>query len=425
MLGMACNPRAAVLATLALLAGAWGAVVAQRTDAFVVSRDHAAIQYASAPVTDRVSELNRKLTEGSVRLTHNGPTGYLKSALEALNVPPESQVAVFGQNSFQSELITMKNPRTLFFNDTVAVGYIRGASEIEVAAHDARQGVVFYTLNQRASDAPQFTRNNNCLACHLSWTTLGVPGWFVISMQTLPEDKNAYASGFASDHRSSFDSRWGGWYLTGSLGGIRHIGNRPISTASSPDAVKAEARELQTLESQVDVAGYLTPHSDVVALMTLEHQTHMVNLITRMGWETRLAAAEGRPANYPRLQEAAADLVDYLLFVYEVPLPGKIRGSSGFAATFAARGPVDGKGRSLRQFDLEHRLMRYPCSYLIYSEAFDALPDTAKTLVYKRLWQVLSGQDTNARYARLAAADRQAIREILKETKKDLPAYFQ
>jgi hypothetical protein len=275
-------------------------------------------------------------------------------------------------------------------------------------------------------DVPQFRRDDNCLACHLSWTTLGVPGLFVLSTQTVPEDKNAYASGFASDHRTSFDSRWGGWYVTGSLGSIRHIGNKPISTASTTDLVKAEARELPSLAGQFDTTGYLSPHSDVVALMVLEHQTHMTNLITRMGWESRLATYEnaGRTPAPPRVQEAAADLVDYMLFVYESPLPGTVRGASGFSEKFAAPGPTDTRGRSLRQLDLSRRLLRYPCSYMIYSDAFGALPAAAKTLVYSRLWQVLSGRDTAPRYARLSPVDRQAIVEILRDTKKDLPDYF-
>jgi hypothetical protein len=158
--------------------------------------------------------------------------------------------------------------------------------------------------------------------------------------------------------------------------------------------------------------------------MVLEHQAYMTNLITRLGWEARLAAAEGKAPDNPRLQQAAADLVDYMLFVYEVPLPNRIHGSSTFAEKFASAGPADGKGRSLRQLDLEHRLMRYPCSYLIYSDAFNALPDSAKRLVYRRLWMVLSAQDKNQRYAQLSAADRQAIVEILRETKKEVADYF-
>ena len=184
-------------------------LLAQRQDAFVASRDDAAIQYSKGPTSDRVSELNRRIQSGAVKLAFDGPTGYLRSTLEALKVPVESQVALFSQNSSQGDLISMKNPRALYFNDAVAVGYVRGGKILEVATQDPRQGVIFYALTQTAADVPRFTRDDNCLACHLSWTTLGVPGLFVFSMQTLPADKNAYASGFASDQRSSFDTRWG------------------------------------------------------------------------------------------------------------------------------------------------------------------------------------------------------------------------
>ncbi len=418
--------RPARLIGLATFVVAFAAVIAlaQRQDAFVASRDDAAIQYSRGETTDRVGALDGKLQNGSVKLTFDSASGYLKSALTALDVPVESQVVLFSQNSSQGDLISMKNPRALYFNDSVAVGYVRGGKLLEFASLDPRQGVIFYTIDQTTGKPARFTRNDQCLACHLTWTTLGVPGPFVFSMQTLPADKYAYASGFATDHRTSFNERWGGWYVTGTLGSIRHIGNKPISTASTVDAVKAEVHELKTLTGQFDTNGYLTPHSDAAALLVLEHQANMTNLITRLGWEARLAAREGKAPDNPRLQGAAGDLADYMLFTYEVPLPDKVRGSSTFATTFAARGPADSKGRSLRQLDLDHRLMKYPCSYMIYSDAFAALPETAKSLVYRRLWQVLSGQDKNARYAALSAADRQAIIEILRETKKDLPAFF-
>jgi hypothetical protein len=125
------------------------------------------------------------------------------------------------------------------------------------------------------------------------------------------------------------------------------------------------------------------------------------------------------------VRDAARDLVDYLLFIDEAPIGRRIEGSSGFAAQFSAQGPRDTKGRSLRQLDLERRLLRFPCSYMIYSEAFDALPSVAKDAVYGRMWQILSGRETDTRYARLSVADRQAIVEILRDTKKDLPDYFQ
>ncbi len=400
------------------------AVVGQRQDAFVASRNHPAIDYANGQTTDRVVDLNERIRDGNARFTFDDATGYLRSTLGALTVPVESQVALFSQNSSQGALINEQNPRTLFFNDSVAVGYVRGGDVIEVAAHDPRQGVIFYTLEQKAGDVPQFKRDDNCLACHLSWTTLGVPGLFLISTLTVPADKNAYASGFASDHRTSFHERWGGWYVTGDLGSIHHVGNRPISTASTAESVKPEATALASLDAKFDPVGYLSLQSDIVALMVLEHQAHMTNLITRLGWESRLATREGRGHDLPRVRQAAVDLVDYLLFVYEAPLSGKVRGPSGFSEKFAALGPFDRQGRSLRQLNLESRLMRYPCSYMIYSDAFDALPEPAKALVYDRLWQVLSGRDKDRRFASLSTTDRQAIIEILGETKNDLPDYF-
>ena len=168
---------------------------------------------------------------------------------------------------------------------------------------------------------------------------------------------------------------------------------------------------------------YLTPYSDVVALLVFEHQARMMNLLTRIGWDARVLAQEGAPGAMESIAAEALELVDYLLFVDEAPLNG-VEGTSGFAARFASQGPRDRKGRSLRDLDLGTRLMRYPLSYMIYSDAFDALPADARDSIYRRLWQVLSGRDRSSRYAHLSDADRRAIREILRDTKSGLPSYF-
>jgi hypothetical protein len=401
-------------------------VLAQRPDAFVASRDHPAIGYSTLPTSDAVSQLNRRMDEGSLQLGFQKPTGYLRGVLEALQIPVESQVVVHSPTSLQADRIDMGNPRAIYFNDHAAVGWVRGASVLEVAAEDPRQGVVFYRLRQTPDSQPRFTRDNDCLGCHLSWGTLGVPGFFVLS--TFPRaDKNAYANGFESDHRASFHERWGGWYVTGKTGSIQHLGNIPVEPPDSPGGVRAEVAPgpLATLADRFDTTGYLSPFSDVVALMVLEHQTHMTNLITRVGWETRLADFEGQGAVTPRVRSAIDDLVDYLLFIDETPLPSPIEGSSGFKEKFSSAGPRDSRGRSLRDLDLTHRLMRYPCSYMIYSEAFDALPQTARGQIYTRLQQILSGDVKDARHARLSPGDRQAIVEILRDTKKGLPRLFQ
>jgi hypothetical protein len=152
----------------------------------------------------------------------------------------------------------------------------------------------------------------------------------------------------------------------------------------------------------------------------------MTNMLTRVGWEARVAAAAPSADATARVREAASDLVDYLLFVDEAPFVGAMQGSSGFAEWFVKQGPRDPQGRSLREFDLRRRLFKYPCSYMIYTPAFDALPPNAKEAVYSRLWDVLSGREKKQPYAsRLPAADRQAIIQILRATKKDLPAYIQ
>lgn len=413
---------AGIISAVVLIAvGIVSAVYAQFADSFVVSRDNPAIAYSTAAVTDRVANLNRQILDGRVHLTFDARGGYLQSVLRALDIPAESQVTTFARNSFQADLIRLDNPRALYFNDAVAVGWIRGADLLEVAAQDPRQGGIFYTIEQKPVDRPQFTRNDQCLACHLSWDTLGVPGFFLMSTLTVPDDKNSYATGFSSDHRKNFDTRWSGWYVTGNVGSLVHMANVPVSTTDQP--ARAAARSLKSLDERFDTQGFPSHGSDVVALMVLDHQAHMMNLITRTGWEARLAA-NGDPRQLARLGEAAVDLVDYLLFVYEAPLTGAVRGTSGFAEKFSALGPLDGRGRSLRQLDLDKRLLKYPCSYLIYADAFDAMPPLAKDAVYRRLWRVLSGQERAKQYAQLSLADRRAVADILRETKKGLPDFF-
>ena len=116
-----------VATTMGLTCCVAAAVTAQRRDVFIVTRDHAAIKYSAAPVSTAVTALNRALSGGSKKLAFDPKSGYLKSVLEALDVPVESQALVFSPTSFQAELINMHNPRAVFFNDTVSVGWVRGA----------------------------------------------------------------------------------------------------------------------------------------------------------------------------------------------------------------------------------------------------------------------------------------------------------
>jgi hypothetical protein len=255
-----------------------------------------------------------------------------------------------------------------------------------------------------------------------------------------PQGQPILSSGsFRIDHTSPFEKRWGGWYVTGTHGRMEHLGNLIIRGRAAPDRIdNAAGLNRQQLPTSVDSAQYLTPDSDIVALMVLEHQTQGHNLITRANFLSRMALfqqeelnrALGKPqderwdSTTSRIKDAGEPLVKYLLFHNEAKLTDKVSGTSEFAEEFQARGPRDAEGRSLRDLDLERRLFRYPCSYLVYSASFRQLPDVMREYVWQRMWEVLSGRDTSKDFAHLSSADRQAIVKILRDTHPELPDYW-
>jgi hypothetical protein len=388
---------------------------------------HPAIGYYTRPTHDLVAELNRHIEDGDGRVTFDEGTGYLRSVLDALHVPAESQMLVMSKTGIQGLYTGPANPRAIFFNDAVTVGYIRGAPLLELAVHDPEQGVLFYTIDQKPQPRPLIERRPACLSCHQNYSTLHVPGFVARSVFMAPDGLPLSQFGsYDADDRTPFNRRWGGWYVTGTLGSMRHIGNAVVTDKDKRETIVSDSTlHPISLEAVFDARGYPSAHSDIAALMVFEHQGHMTNLITRVGWEARIAAYDHRVdlAGGP-LREAVSELVDYLLFVDEQPLTAAIAGTSGFAEQFAAQGPADSRGRSLRQLDLEHRLLRYPCSYMVYSAAFGALPADVREAIYGRMWDVLSGRDTSPKYARLSGADRRAVVDILRETLHDLPSDF-
>jgi hypothetical protein len=407
---------------------------------YVVPLDHPAIQYSKTPADDPISRLERGIAAGEVKLDYDPDLGYLPAVLRALKVPVSSQVLVFSKTSFQAPRISPRTPRALYFNDEVTIGYVRGGDVVEVTAADRRQGINFYTLDQEQASKPSFTRQEQCLQCHASGATLGVPGLVVRSVYPDRTGMPIFQAGsFITDHRSPMKQRWGGWYVTGTHGEQRHMGNTFLDGKDQPEAFDyAKGANTTDLTRSFDTGAYLAPDSDIVALTVLEHQTRMQNLITRVGYEARMAVYEqegmNKALNEPpgtfsdsnkrRITSAAEELVRYMLFAGEAPLDGEIRGTSRFAEEYAGAGRRDKQGRSLRDLNLKTRVYKYPCSPLIYSPAFDGLPEMAKAHVYRRLWDVLSGSDNSREFAHLSPADRQAIREILIDTKSGLPEYW-
>ncbi len=301
---------------------------------------------------------------GDRRLVFDPVYGYLPALLEALHVPVESQLAVFSKTSIQSLRIEPANPRVLYFNDSVAVGWVRGGF-IEVAAQDPAEGMHFYVLQQRPDE--HLTRREDCLNCHKSAATL------VRSVTSAPY--GVPSDPIDTDSRTPFAQLWGGWYVTGNTGSAQHRGNAVFANS--------ERHELTP-----------TASSDVAALLIFNHQMHMMNLLAH-------------PDNI-------GELVNYLLFADEPPLPNPVEGTSGFSQKFTALGPRDSKGRSLRDLDLKTRLMRYPCSYMIYSPAFDGLPagtKDASTGAYGRSCRRTRGPGAG-RLSRSCATPKKTCRHI-------------
>jgi hypothetical protein len=343
---------------------------------------------STAVAADPVTQLVRSIEEKKVEVRFDEQHGYLPWLLEALGIPIESQMLVFSKTSVQALRIEPRRPRTLYFNDSVIVGSVPGGA-IELAAQDPQRGMIFYLLDQApilyraflAQPKPVFPimQRNDCATCHLSKTSGAME---TLIRSVAPDSTGIPLPGFVdriTDNRTPFDQLWGGWYVTGKTE-AKHRGNTVI--------VDGKEKYLEP-----------TGSSDIVALMVFEHQMRVMNLLSR--------AAPG---------SSASDLADALLFEGEPVLPAPVTGDSLYAETFTARGPHDRKGRSLHTLDLNTRLMRYQCSYMIYSAAFEALPPATRTAVYRRMWDLLGKRDrTQAR----------AIIEILRDTKNDLPDYYE
>jgi hypothetical protein len=384
--------------------------------------EHPAIQYAQRPTRERVGALARAMADGQTRLTYREGSGYLQSVLDALRIAADSQLLVFSKTGVQRASTSPHNPRALYFDDSVVVGFIPGAPLLEIAAHDPEQGVVFYTVDQTDAATAALTRRTSCLTCHVSASTLEVPGLINRNVSTRADGSTLPQLGSNDvDHRTPLLQRWGGMYVTGKYfatpytGRKEHAGNVTM-TGDPPDPARTSNEGLiRWIDSSPTARGYPSADSDIASMMVFDHQAHGINLLTRLNWESRADGA---------WRGIAAELVDYFLFVGEAAPPARLVPRAAFAAQFAAAARQDRQGRSLRDLDLDTRLLRYPCSYMIYSSAFEHLPPRAKQAVYSGMWDVLSGRGRKPKYSHLSAADRRAIIEILRDTKNDLPEVF-
>jgi hypothetical protein len=372
----------------------------------------AALPARAAEPANIIDALQARLDSGQTKLAFaDDGHGYLRSVLAALDVPQESQVLTFTRSSLQFDKISPQHPRAIYFRDDAAVGAVHDGKLLEFLVNDRSGQLAFYTMDVAKAEKPRFVREDTtCAACH-GFANRYALGWIVANITATADGTPQFTDPGKpfdfTEQDKPFENRWGGWYVTGTSGSMHHRGNVTAEDPLRPfDLPEDKGLNVTDLSGKFDLKQTLKPTSDIVALMTLEHQT---------GFSNRIAVLNVR---YPTENAATTDklideLVSYMTFADEVPLPSPVKGNSAFAEVFARRGAHDGKGRSLRDFDLQTRLFRYPLSYMVYSASFDSLNPAAKTHLYKKLHDALGKSLGGA-----------AAIAILAATKTDLPDYW-
>lgn len=390
---------------------------------------------------DPVAKLWQRVTGGALSMDGRSPHSFLAQLLKELDVPVTSQVLVFSKTSLQNALIGPLTPRALYFSEEVYVGWAQGGM-IELIGVDPAQGPQFYTLTipYEKGEKPRLATDETCLNCHESSRTNGVKGMLVRSVYAADDGQPLLSEGsFLTGHESPLGERWGGWYVTGKHGSDLHMGNTVAQqTKSGISLDRRRGANVTSLAKFISTEPYLTNTSDIVALMVLEHQCTMHNLLTAAAKSTREAMARqhdlqkafGEPVtDVPQgsalsvIRSHAEKLVKHLLFCEEYTLKDDgVEGGAAFQEAFRRNRHESKEGRSLKDFQLLTRLFKHRCSYMIYSRSFEALPSQMKSEVYSQLGQVLTGKDLSEDFTDLTPSEREHIREILLETKPEAKA---
>jgi len=350
--------------------------------------ESAPIHYSEATPDNAVSRLQVAIDNGDKSLPFEEQFGYLRAVLKELDVPESSQMLTFLKSSLQRPLIGPQNARALYFGDDAYVGYVpNGMLELIVA--DEKLGMVFYTLEQNAEE-PKFERQvARCMTCHSSSRTKNIPGLQVRSMMTDPNGEPVISAGsFRTDHSSPFEKRWGGWFVSGTHGDVRHLGNFQLPDKKRPQQPieNTAGANVTDLAPLTDLSQQLTPHSDLVALMVFEHQIDAHNLMVRTNYAWQIDEHHGTSAGGDaRWRQEADALVDHLLFTTQLRFNQPIAGTSRFAEEFSQRGRSQEQAIPLRQLDLKTRVFGSPVSYTVKSAFYRSLPISVRRYITEQI----------------------------------------
>jgi hypothetical protein len=382
------------------------------------------VRYSDSEAADPLAELAADLASGARKMEGETALDRLRFILRELRVPEESQVLVFSKTSHQNRLIQPSNPRSLFFSENAYVGYVPGG-DIEAIVQDPVLGPTFYLIEAGTAGGMKIGRDlSTCISCHATSNTEHVPGMLVRSVHPDESGHPLLAMGTTLvDHETPLPERWGGYHVTG-RSSLPHLGNQTFSPGT---AAHPATSDLMDLTKTIDTTRYPRSTSDIVALLVLEHQCRMHNLLTAASMQYRRAHylsmildpdAKPDAGSAGLVADNMADkIVDCLLFKNEADPGEGIEGGEDFQRSFVARFPKTKDGRSLADFKLYGRLFKHRCSYMVYSDAFRNLPVEVKLLVLKKMRSALSGNQQQ--YGWLKATEKSRIVEILAATLPD------
>ena len=377
--------------------------------------------YRQRTPQDRFTRLKAALESGQIELDRTSEKAFVLSLLKTLDIPVSSQMLVFSTTSLQLSLISPANPRALYFNEDVYLGYVPGG-RVEIVSLDPELGGIYYIFDLPRDDRPlRIERSERCMNCHAAEQTGNIPGLVVKSV--IPGPTGGSLTAYRLDqtgHGIPFDQRFGGWYVTGQDGITNHLGNL-TGRLSAGTLTKIP----NPPGGRFSFNKYPVATSDVLPQLLLEHQAGFVNRVVEASYRARTALHDsgGRlsSAQAAELDAQAEIITRYVLFADETPLPpGGLTGDSNFKQDFLQKRRAV-NGEALKDLDLRTRLFKHRCSYMIYSPVFTGLPPVMKQRVYRRLGDALALKKPSKAYAYIPSAEKQMIRRILKATCTDLP----
>ncbi len=381
-------------------------------------------EYHTRAPRDRFTRLIGDLESGRLNVDRSSEKAFVESLLCVLEIPASSQMLVFSTTSLQLRLITPANPRALYFNEEIYLGWVPGG-RIEVLSLDPELGAVFYIFDPPRNDLPvRVERSERCMNCHSGDDTGRVPG--VVVKSVISGERGGSLKSFRIEqagHQIPFAERFGGWYVTGDTRIASALGNT-FGRYVDGTLTKVPMEPGRFF----DFARYPMATSDVLPQLVHEHQAGFVNRVVEAGYRARTYlhadGAQLTESHGKLLDEQARIVVRYLLFADEASLTaGGLRGDLAFQTDFLKTRRAAPGGASLKDFDLRTRLFRHRCSYMIYSPIFTALPAAMKQRIYAQLSAALDPAHAPAEYAYLPPPEKQAIRAILRATVPDLAAW--